>query len=238
MQGPKSRELARTAFFGGIQGAGQAQLILIRGEGMDGLSYKLNATEHVAGRKTGAILFPEDSFMSPRHANFFYEDEKLFVEDEGTLNGIFLRIRKPHRLEDGDLLLAGEEILKIELGNPKGPLSDAEQTQVFASPRPSILGRVLQIFEGGRTGLAYPARTQSLCIGRENCELSFPSDRFISGRHCQLNFEGGGVILQDLNSRNGTYVRLKKRQELLHEDYLFLGKQLLRVEISGMGGLQ
>src|SRR4051794_31654127 len=50
---------ARTMFFGAMQAPGRAKLILIKGEGMDGVSYVLSATDHVAGRLEGAILFPE-----------------------------------------------------------------------------------------------------------------------------------------------------------------------------------
>ena len=32
--------------------------------------------------------------------------------------------------------------------------------------------------------------------------------------------------------RNGTFVRIKGAQELFHGDYLFVGQQLFRVEIS------
>ena len=41
---------------------------------------------------------------------------------------------------------------------------------------------------------------------------------------------GWGVT--DQESRNGTYVRIQGEQELAHGDYLFLGKQLLRVEMT------
>src|SRR6185369_2699075 len=41
---------AKTMFFGASQPAGKAKLTVIKGEGMDGVTYLLNATEHVAGR--------------------------------------------------------------------------------------------------------------------------------------------------------------------------------------------
>src|SRR6185295_9142032 len=77
----------KTLFFGAMQAPGRAKLILIKGEGMDGVSYHLAGGEHIAGRLEGAILFPEDPLLSPRHANFFYRDNKLFVRDEGSHNG-------------------------------------------------------------------------------------------------------------------------------------------------------
>ncbi len=225
-------QVGRTAFFGAMQTLGKAKLILIRGEGMDGVSYHLNAAEHIAGRKAGAILFPEDNYLSPRHANFFYDSGRLFVRDEGSLNGIFVRIREPVRAQSGDVFLAGEELLRIDLGDLDGQTVGPDHTHFFASPRPSRPYRVTQLYEGGRSGMCYFVRGDSLVIGREGCDLDFPNDRFISGRHCRLDFAPSGVTISDLQSRNGTYARIQRQRELVHGDYLFLGKQLLRVEIT------
>src|SRR5919198_111495 len=63
----------KTMFFGAMQ-APSPKLILIKGEGMDGVTYVLSSSEHIAGRLEGAILFPEDPLLSPRHANFLYKD--------------------------------------------------------------------------------------------------------------------------------------------------------------------
>ena len=54
---------------------------------MEGLSYHLRADQHIAGRN-GNLQFPDDPFVSPRHANFFYRDDKLVVRDESSLNGV------------------------------------------------------------------------------------------------------------------------------------------------------
>lgn len=211
---------------------GRARLILIRGEGLDGVSYHLNATEHNAGRSSGAILFPEDHYLSPKHANFFYRDSHLFVRDEGSLNGVYIRMRAPVELRDGDQFLAGEELLQVEMSELSGDTVSADNTHFFASPRTAKPFRIRQVFEGGRAGLCYMARQDSVIIGREHCDLNFPDDRFISGRHCKVDFTRQHAVVSDLQSRNGTFVRIKGERELVHGDYVFLGRQLLRVEIA------
>lgn len=228
-----AEEENKTAFFGDHQ-PGRAQLVLVRSEGMEGVTYRLNAAEHVAGRKTGALLFPEDGFMSPRHANFYYQGEQLMVRDEDALNGIFVRVRKPVRLQPGDLFLAGEELLMVHLGNPEGPMFDEARTHFFASPRSTAYGRITQILEGGQQGLQYIAPSETVSIGREASDIIFPTDRFISGRHCRLTFEPDQVILTDLGSRNGTFIKVKGTHALEHGDFLFVGKQLLRVEMTDL----
>ena len=54
----------------------------------------------------------------------------------------------------------------------------------------------------------------------------------MSGSHCRLEEQSGKFTLTDLNSRNGTYVRIKGERELTHGDYLFIGRKLLRVELN------
>jgi pSer/pThr/pTyr-binding forkhead associated (FHA) protein len=222
---------ARTQFFGQLQVPGKAKLILIRGEGVEGLSYQLNAEQHVVGRN-GQLVFPDDPFVSPRHANLFYRGGKLVVRDEGSLNGVFWRVRGTVDVGGGDYFLAGEQLFRIE-GPPKsndGPAPDG--TYFYSSPKHPAQFKIIQILQGGAVGMAVCARGQALQIGREGGDLNFPGDLYMSASHCKLEDAGGKLTLTDLNSRNGTYVRLKTERELAHGDYLFIGRKLLRVEIT------
>ena len=222
---------ARTQFFGQLQVPGKAKLILIRGEGVEGLSYQLNAEQHVVGRN-GQLQFPDDPFISPRHANLFYRGGKLVVRDEGSMNGVFWRVRGSLDVFPGDLFLAGEQLFRLE-GAPKpndGPAPDG--TYFYSSPKHQTQFRIVQILHGSGEGMAVCARGQSLQMGREGGDLNFPGDLYMSASHCKLEESGGKLSLTDLNSRNGTYVRLKAERELAHGDYLFIGRKLLRVEIT------
>lgn len=222
---------ARTQFFGQLQVPGKAKLILIRGEGVEGLSYQLNAEQHVVGRN-GQLVFPDDPFVSPRHANLFYRGGKLVVRDEGSINGVFWRVRGSVDVQPGDFFLAGEQLFRIE-PPPKandGPAPDG--TYFYSSPKHQANFRITQVLQGGAFGMAVCARGTSLQIGREGGDLNFPGDLYMSASHCKLEESGGKLTLTDLNSRNGTYVRLKAERELTHGDYLFIGRKLLRVEIT------
>ena len=222
---------ARTQFFGQLQVPGKAKLILIRGEGVEGLSYQLNAEQHIVGRN-GQLVFPDDPFVSPRHANLFYRNAKLVVRDEGSLNGVFWRVRGSIDVSPGDFFLAGEQLFRIE-GPPK--VNDApapDGTYFYSSPKHQTQFKITQILQGGAPGMAVCARGSSLQIGREGGDLNFPGDLYMSASHCKLEESGGKLSLTDLNSRNGTYVRLKAERELANGDYLFIGRKLLRVEIT------
>ena len=91
----------------------------------------------------------------------------------------------------------------------------------------------MQILQGGAQAMVVCARSNGLQIGREGGDLNFPGDLYMSASHCKLEEQGGKLTLTDLNSRNGTYVRLRTERELAHGDYLFVGRKLLRIEITG-----
>ena len=222
---------AQTLFFGDMQNPAKAKLILIRGEGMDGLSFHLKAEQHVVGRD-GQLPFPDDPFVSRRHANFFYRNGKLVVRDEGSLNGVYMRVRGTIELSPGDTFLAGEQLFRLDL-NPKAADGQGpDGTYFYSSPKHPSSFRLVQILQGGSVGMAVCARGTSLQIGREGGDLNFPGDLYMSGSHCRIEEHGGKFTLTDLNSRNGTYVRIKSERDLAHGDYVFIGRKLLRVELN------
>jgi pSer/pThr/pTyr-binding forkhead associated (FHA) protein len=231
---PPEIQQLRTDYFGAMQAPGKARLILIRGDqGVDGLSYLLQGTEHVAGRADAQILFPDDPWLSPRHANFIYRGEKLVVRDEGSLNGVYVRLRQPLPIEPGDYFLCGEQVFRLE-GTPKdtsGP--DPDMTYFYSSPKRPSPFRIVQILKGGAPGMVYCARENTAQVGREESDLNFPEDVYMSGNHAKIELAPNGKFtLTDSGSKNGTYLRIKGERELAHGDYLFLGKQLLRVEMT------
>jgi pSer/pThr/pTyr-binding forkhead associated (FHA) protein len=222
---------ARTQFFGQLQAPGKAKLILIRGEGVEGLSYQLNAEEHIVGR-LGQLVFPDDPFVSPKHANFLYRNGKLVVKDEGSVNGVYLRVKGSVDIQPDDFFLAGEQVFRVDATPKANDQPGPDGTYFYSSPKHQSPFRITQILQGGAAGMTVCARGSSLQIGREGGDLNFPSDLYMSAAHCKIEEAGGKFMLTDMNSRNGSYVRLKAERELSHGDYVFIGRKLLRVEIT------
>lgn len=217
--------------FGGAPQTARAKLTLIRGDGEDGVSFALAGTDHLAGRGDCPISFPDDQFLSPTHCNFRYGNNQLVVRDEGSLNGVYVRITGTVRIEPGATILVGEQVLTV--GPAKGfeDLPDAEGTYYSASMmRPATI-EIVQQLRGGSTGWVFRPDTELVTMGREGNDINFPDDPFISGRHAQLQLTSGVLSVTDLGSRNGTFVRVTGEYVLKHGDYVFLGQQLLRVEI-------
>jgi pSer/pThr/pTyr-binding forkhead associated (FHA) protein len=220
-----------TLFFGGALQAARAKLTLIRGDGEDGVSFTLAATDHLAGRGECPISFPDDVYLSPTHCNFRYADGKLVVRDQGSLNGVYVRITNTRNIELGTTILVGEQVLSVALARAVEDAPDAEGTYYSASMlRPAMLD-IIQQLRGGSSGWVFRPSGDTVTIGREGNDINFPDDPFISGRHAQLRLSQGMLSVTDLGSRNGTFVRVIGEQQLKHGDYVFLGQQLLRVEI-------
>jgi len=220
-----------TLFFGGAHQSARAKLTLIRGDGDDGVSFTLAGEEHLAGRGDCPIAFPDDPFLSPIHANFVYDNHQLVVRDHGSLNGVYVRIATTTELASGSTVLVGEQVLSVGPAPHPEDLPDAEGTYYSASMlRPASL-EIRQNLRGGQAGWVHRVEGDVVTLGRENNDINFPDDPFISGRHAELRIAGGVLSVTDLGSRNGTFVRVHGERVLKHGDYVFLGQQLLRVEI-------
>ena len=149
--GSRRRDESSTDFFSDMQDPEKARLVLIRGEGMEGLSYHLKADQHLVGRQ-GQLEFPDDPFVSPRHANFFYRDGKLVVRDEGSLNGVYIRVRGTVGIMPGETFLAGEQLFRLDTTPKASDGVDAEGTYFYSSPKYPAAYRVNQNPRGWRTG--------------------------------------------------------------------------------------
>jgi hypothetical protein len=197
---------------------GNATLILIHGAGVAGIGYQLNADGHVVGAN-GQLAFPDDP-----HTKLFYRNAGLVVRDEGSPDGVFVRVKGTIEIVPADQFMVGDQLLQLDATTKANDSPATEGQSVF---------RITQILPGGQPGIVRRAREQSMKIGREGADLNFPDDPHVSGSHCIIEEHANTYTLIDLNSRNGTYIRLKAERELAHGDCVFIGKKLLRVEIAG-----
>lgn len=228
---PQQKPGRSTLFFGGAMQAARAKLTLIRGDGEDGVSFTLAGQEHLAGRGDCPISFPDDPFLSPTHANFIYTQNQLIVRDEGSLNGVYVRISSSAELDAGGTILVGEQVLAVAPAPVHEDLPDQDGTYYSASIARPAAFEIRQQLRGGQLGMVYRPEGESVSLGREGNDINFPDDPFISGRHAELRLSGGVLSVTDLGSRNGTFIRINGARVLKHGDYVFLGQQLLRVEI-------
>jgi len=68
------------------------------------------------GREGCDLNFPDDSRMAPRHLELHLRPQGLQVKESGASTGIFVRISRPTPLQNGDEIMAGEELFRVEMG--------------------------------------------------------------------------------------------------------------------------
>ena len=81
--------------------------------------------------------------------------------------------------------------------------------------------------QDGTTGKVVRITKETL-IGQGDCDLSYPADSLLSARHASVAVRGDKVLLKDLGSRNGTFVKQRKDMPLASGDVFLIGRQLFR----------
>jgi hypothetical protein len=193
--------------------------------------YDPPGTEALVGA-AGAIALPGERFCHPEEALLSFRDGRLWLEDLEGGNGVFLRIRTPVELELLDEFVVGDQLLRIQ----KNPISDdgpdPDPTYFYSSPKWPSSFRVTQVFEGGADGCCVVARGNTLQIGSAVGDLVFPDDPLVAEQHCLIEEQAGAMVLTDLGTRTGVFVRIRGEQELAHGDELLIGRTRLVVDLA------
>jgi pSer/pThr/pTyr-binding forkhead associated (FHA) protein len=214
----------------GGAGAGTVVLTALRADGTEAGTFALPGTTVTVGRETGAI-FAGDSYLSPRHATFTQQGQKVTVKDESSLNGVYKKLVRdvPVELRPHDMFRIGQEIIKFE---PLAPApASPDGVERLGSPAKGYVGRIALVIGREVTGNAFPIPETGVHLGRERGDVLFPEDGYVSGLHCRLSWEGGRLLLTDLGSSNGSFMRLHEETEVKSGDVLLMGQQLFRVAV-------
>lgn len=215
----------------------RAKLVVIGQDGKPGREYELESEQTDIGREEGSILLVNDPYVSPRHARVQFRDGRFFIRDLESVNGVYVRLRAPERLQHADLVLVGLEVLRFEV------VSDAERglgpaaergTQVFGSPAAPRYARLCQrTVEGVTRDVYYPTREETV-IGREVGDVVFTTDPFMSRRHAAIARDPATSTfsLKDLGSSNGTYLAIRGERELVPGDHVRIGQHLFRLDFG------
>jgi ABC-type multidrug transport system ATPase subunit len=211
------------------------------------------------GREPGldVVIASTAANVSRRHAEIRRQDNTFILVDLGSFNGTFLngrRIAAGELLHDGDVVQLGPGGPSLRFRAPANP--DAQRTAHFAQSGALPSGRLNQprnqtIFASKdsaqfqstqksaevnpnepRVFLQRALDRPQLTIGRgDECDIRLDG-LLISNEHARISQSSNGLVIEDLNSTNGTYVngeRITGRRQLPYEDVVQIGPFLLRV---------
>ena len=211
------------------------------------------------GREPGldVVIASTAANVSRRHAEIRRQEGVFILVDLGSFNGTFLngrRIVGGEVLHDGDVVQLGPGGPSLRFHAPSNP--DAQRTVHFGPSGGLPSGRLNQpknqtIFANKESGqfqstlkstdvnpneprvfLQRALDRPTLTIGRgDECDIRLDG-LLISNNHARLSQSSSGLVIEDLNSTNGTYVngqRITGRCQLPYEDVVQIGPFLLRV---------
>jgi pSer/pThr/pTyr-binding forkhead associated (FHA) protein len=209
-------------------------------DGTDGGVYPLVQDRTDIGGREGDIVLKEDPYLSARHARIERRGDSFVLLDLGSLNGIYLRLRHPTALADGDMILVGQQVLRFELTSEvERQVGAAMQhgVMIFGTPEQPRLARLVQYTTEGLARDVYYLHRAETVFGREAADLTFSDDPFLSRKHAAIVTDAHErqFILRDLGSSNGTALRCRSEHVLQSGDQFRLGRHLFRFDLGIAG---
>jgi len=184
------------------------------------------------GRTEGDITFPEDQAMAPSGARIFLDEDQLFVQDlSGGAENIFIRIAGGYTLQDQDIVLMGRHVFRFR--EIAGAMSAANELGVSLEEASRTLEQPVAELQplnvGSGTQPHCPLSLDEVGFGRMKGTYTFPEDKLMSRAHARILQRAEDFIVEDLGSRNGTFVKVRGTAPLNVNGMILLGSQLLRV---------
>ncbi len=211
-------------------------LFSVKRDGTDGEQFPLAGEWVEVGRGAVDLAF-DDRHLAQRHARFEQVSPNgCRVVPIDLLNGVYRRIRAPHAIPTGTHLLIGREVLRFELveeGERDVGSIVRHGVAMFGSPARKPWGRLIQLLSNGSWRDVRHLSGGEVVLGREEGDIVFRDDEFLSRRHATLRWQNSQCVLDDLKSSIGTFIRLRGPQPLEHGDVLRMGDQMFRIELGG-----
>jgi pSer/pThr/pTyr-binding forkhead associated (FHA) protein len=215
-------------------GAAWGTAILVNRDGTDGQRYPLTSDDTIVGRQGADIAFDDDRFLARQHARIERaSDGTIKIHPIDTTNGVFRKTDGSVELGDGTIILVGREVLRFERVAPEErtvhPLV-RHGVALFGSPPRDPWGRIVQLIPSGGYRDVRHLIGEEVVFGREDGDIVYRDDAFMSRRHAAITWDGRRALLTDLGSSNGTFVRLTGPTSIKTGDHVRMGDQLLRIE--------
>src|SRR4029453_11801708 len=118
----------------------------------------------------------------PRHARIAHRDGQRLIAPLETRNGVYVRIRQPTEVHDGDCFLIGKQVLRFEVPfEVEKTLRPAVEHGVvfFGTPVLPPWGRLRQLTAAGARRPVYPLTRGEVTLGREQGDIVFGDDEFL-----------------------------------------------------------
>ena len=97
------------------------------------------------------------------------------------------------------------------------------------------MARLFQYTTEGLIRDVYYLHREETIMGREQADIVFSDDPFLSRRHAAISSQSGGFVVSDLGSSNGTFLRCRHEHTLVSGDQFRVGRHLFRFDLTPGG---
>jgi thioredoxin reductase/pSer/pThr/pTyr-binding forkhead associated (FHA) protein len=194
---------------------GRLIALLADGTPADEFPLAANAVTTI-GRQGATIAFTQDSMLSDQHAAVSHGPAGFELRDLGSSNGVFLKIPEGRvvTVAPGTIVKAGRQWLITQQDGVAAELVQCDM-------------------EGRELSTHRVSEGTTLVLGRAAPSIVLDGgDTTLSRRHLAFSLEAGRLMMRDLGSRNGTFIRVDGRWPLVDGDVIWLGNQQLRVAVG------
>ena len=207
---------------------------MVNPDGSPGDTFPLEQGVNVVGRDSSAEVLSRDPFLSPKHATFTVNGERVNVRDEDSLNGVYYRITEITEIQHGEFIRVGQEVLRFQLLDlaDSEVAPNADGTIVAGSNPAGAWGKLERISAPDQASFTFLLRGAEVVIGRERGDILFRDDGYVSGKHARVFQDSGRYFVEDLKSSNGTFVRIRGERELASGALILIGQQPFRIQLA------
>jgi len=202
----------------------------LRQDGTVGAERVLNSGTLVIGSQIGDFLISGDPSIAASHIRISLENGQLFVEDLSEGAGVYVRLQATYTLKNGDEIITGNQRFRFQ--EQETALMTAAATGTTIADMSKMLNQQvaeLVIESADGTVRRFPLTEESMTWGRSKGTHVFPEDQFLSRAHARVYQRGEDFFLEDLDSRNGTYVRVRGKVTVSVGTRIRIGGQIIRV---------
>lgn len=162
-------------------------------------------------------------------ARVFVQDKALLVEGRSAVGeGVFLRLASAYVLEQQDTVVAGEQIFHYQETPSDKPETAVPSTEL-ADIKPAVAAELVRADAKGNPTGRYPRNVPDVRLGRTRGTYVFPDGNLMSPAHIRILQRGEDFVLEDVSSRNGTFVKVRGKTPLSSGCSPLIAGQLLRV---------
>ncbi|MCI0699286.1 FAD-dependent oxidoreductase [candidate division KSB1 bacterium] len=166
--------------------------------------------------RTGCDLnFPDDTFLSDKHASITHGQDGYFLRDDGAATGVFLKVKQaqPQEVFAGNIVRVGRQFLVFRADDG-----------IFT---------IVHFDHTGRQVKRYSIPEKTIILGRESPDITLDGrDLSLSRRHLSVMRKENKIFIKDLGSANGSYLKVNNTLRLEPDDQFRVGQQLLKLSLQ------